>query len=95
MYISVFVWFPAGGRLNPAENVTEEVQSLRNRVELLEKVHTCFKHEEKPPPPTHPHPDTSQPGSPGAPLVLVLWYEIKIQVAFSDSLKCQTLKMGF
>uniref|UniRef100_A0A671WEG6 EGF-like-domain, multiple 7 n=1 Tax=Sparus aurata TaxID=8175 RepID=A0A671WEG6_SPAAU len=25
------------GRLNPAENVTEEVQSLRNRVELLEK----------------------------------------------------------
>uniref|UniRef100_UPI003AAB38B8 epidermal growth factor-like protein 7 isoform X1 n=1 Tax=Centroberyx gerrardi TaxID=166262 RepID=UPI003AAB38B8 len=27
----------AGGRFGPAENVTEEVQSLRNRVELLEK----------------------------------------------------------
>ncbi|XP_036972534.1 epidermal growth factor-like protein 7 [Acanthopagrus latus] len=27
----------AGGRLGPAENVTEEVQNLRNRVELLEK----------------------------------------------------------
>lgn len=46
----------AGGTLGLVENVTEEVQSLRNRVELLEKVrekHTCmFK--EKPPTPKPP-----------------------------------------
>lgn len=65
----------AGGRLGLVENVTEEVQSLRNRVELLEKVrekHTrMFK-----PKYTHrgkkaTYADTSQPRSPGALLILV------------------------
>ncbi|MEQ2276585.1 hypothetical protein XENORESO_019332 [Xenotaenia resolanae] len=31
--------FSPGGSFTVVENVTEEVQSLRNRVELLEKVH--------------------------------------------------------
>lgn len=50
--------FPAGGGLGLAENVTEEVQSLRNRVELLEKVRfpkregRKKKHRKKEPPPT-------------------------------------------
>lgn len=33
-----------GGRFGLVENVTEEVQSLRNRVELLEKVHRKKTH---------------------------------------------------
>lgn len=39
MYMSAFVWFSVDGKFGSVDNVTEEVQSLRNRVELLEKVH--------------------------------------------------------
>lgn len=57
----------AGGTLGLVENVTEEVQSLRNRVELLEKVHEhMFEHIKA------TYSDTSQPLSTGAPLILLL-----------------------
>lgn len=70
MSMSAFVWFSIDGKFGLVENVTEEVQSLRNRVELLEKVHRkthehVFKHIKA------TYSDTSQSGSPGKPLSLV------------------------
>lgn len=70
MCMSAFVWFSIDGKFGLVENVTEEVQSLRNRVELLEKVHRktqehMFNHIKA------TYSDTSQSGSPGKPLSLV------------------------
>lgn len=70
MCMSAFLWFSIDGKFGLVENVTEEVQSLRNRVELLEKVHRktqehMFNHIKA------TYSDTSQSGSPGKPLSLV------------------------
>lgn len=38
MLMSGLAWFSADGRMGLLENVTEEMQSLKSKVELLEKV---------------------------------------------------------
>lgn len=89
-----------GGRFSLVENVTEEVQSLRNRVELLEKVrekihkHT-FQHKRI----KATYPDTLRHRSPWTPLVLFCLYDVKPLLIFNpqtkDSLKRQTCFLQF